>query len=154
MKYVISFLSIILLILLQSCKKEEGRFFLRVIPPTDSTISSITISDAQKTIAIDSHFYQVEKYLKISYELHQAIKYEIKDWNSSIHYNQFTYENIVINEYLGEFEKGEKDKYYTLVLSYKIDKGDPILNTYATPNYYFYAYDYYDESKLTWTKNP
>jgi len=150
----ICFLLFISTLIITSCKKEEGRFFLRIIPPADSTISSLTVSDAQKTIQADSNYYPVEKYLKINYELHQAIKYEIKDWTSSIPYNQYTYEDVTIKEYLGEFEKREKDKYYTLIISYRIDKGEPILNTYANPSYYFYAYDYYDESKLTWTENP
>ncbi len=154
MRNTILFLSFICILLFISCKKEEGRFFLRIIPATDSSITSLVVSDAQKNIQADSNFYPVEKHLKISYTLHQAVKYEIKDWTSSIPYNQYTYEDVSISEYLGEFEKGEKDKYYTLVISYRSDKGDPILNTYATPNYYFYAYDYYDESKLTWTEKP
>jgi len=73
-------------------------------------------------------------------------------------YDHYTYSDFPINKYLGELEKMEQDGYYTLNISFTYSKSDPI---YVEPiytqwgavygDYYFYSYNYFDNSVMTFS---
>jgi hypothetical protein len=151
-------LFIFLLIILFSCKKENGTFFLRIIPPTDTTIISLQVTDADGNFPIDGNFHEVNNRIELSYELKNLIKYETIDWTPQMIYDHYTYSDFPINKYVGELENVKQDRYYTLNISYTYSKSDPI---YVEPihtqwgavygDYYFYSYDYFDNSSLTFS---
>lgn len=147
----IVFAAIIAAVILQvSCKKENGNFYLRVIPPTDSAISNVKVYDANGLVAPDGEYYQVSQRLELSYDINNVLLRQIKDWNDTMIYNEFTYTDLSFHEYLGEFEKDEKDKYYTLEIDYN-GVADDELHYNQWGQYYYYYYDYYDTTKLTWS---
>lgn len=143
-----------------SCKKENGNVFLRVIVPIDTLFTDIKILDAKENIPVDGNYYKANEHLEIKYTIKDVLVHEIKDWTSEMIQNQYDTASVYINEYLGEFERFNEDSYLTLTLSYTITKSDPI---YVKPiitkwgdfgNYYFYSYDYYNNSTLTQSKQP
>lgn len=139
---------VLMLMAVFSCKKEGGLYFLRVIPPADTSIKNLQVFDADGAVTVDGKFYQVNENLEIKYSVYHVISSQIKDWTDELIYPEFSYTNLNINEYLGEFEKREEDVYYTLTVGYECVKDeDPIRNAYT--GYYFYSYDYYDRS--VWT---
>jgi hypothetical protein len=154
MKNAFKFSCLICLTIFFACKKENGRFFLRVIIPTDTTIKQLAVSDANKSIPVDCSYYPVDKHLEISYVLSHVKTHQIINWTASMPWHEFDYEDVSIHEYLGEFEKDTKDKYYTLVVGYAFNQSEPIYNKWATPAYYFYSFDYFNQCNLTWSYQP
>jgi len=150
-------LLIFTLIIFYGCKKEEGQVFLRVIQPADTNITSLTVSDANGTVPVDGNYHEVFNRIELSYVLKNMLKYEVLDWNPQMVYDQYTYSDYSINEYLGEFEKIKKDGYYTLNISYFENKSDaiyskPIYTQWGTfGDYYFYSYNYLDNTILTFS---
>ena len=152
MSRFIVFVLITLFFITVSCKKENGLFFLRVMPPTDTIISGLEVFDASGAVVVDGKYYPVSQRLEISYVLYDVVRYQIKDWNSTMIYNEFTYDDENIHEYLGEFEKDESDKYYTLIIDFNKERRDePIYNQWA--DYYFYSFSYNDKSVVTFSYN-
>lgn len=153
-------LLILMLFLSISCKKENDNIFLRVIVPADTLITDINIKDAKGNILVDGSYYKTSEHLEISYTIKDVLVHEIKDWTPDMFQTQYDTSSIYINEYLGEFEKFNEDKYYTLTLSYTVSKSDPIyVKPYITQwgdfgNYYFYSYDYTNSSSLIISKQP
>jgi|GEM_PF-2774007 len=139
---------ITIMILQTSCKKENGIFYLRINAPADTSIKDLEVFDATGPVAVDGEFHQVTQYLEIKYKVSHAISSQIKDWDNTSPYDEFSYSDLTFHEYLGEFEKDEKDKYYSLEVNYRSWRDeDPIYNQWA--EYYFYDYDYQDSSRLT-----
>jgi len=144
----------LLLITFLSCKKSTNKIFLKINKINDSTLFDLKVNDANGVVLIDSNFHEVSSRLEISYVLKNKVKYETLNWTPQMNANHFTYSNFYINEYLGEFKHDETDSYLILNISYNTDKGEPIYNkpiytqwgTFG--DYYFYAYDYIDNSKL------
>lgn len=151
---------LISLIFILGCKKENGHVFLRIIQTSDTSITSLNVSDANGNVTIDGKYHEVYTRLELIYLLKKKIEFEIKDWTPQMPESKFTYFNYSINKYFGEFEKLKKDGYFTLNISYLISKSEPIYNkpiytqwgTFG--DYYFYSYDYSDSSKLSFSAQP
>ena len=150
MRRIVFALIIAAAILQVSCKKENGNFYLRVIPPADTCIANVQIFDANGPVTADGEYYPVSERLEVSYDLINVLLRRIKDWSDTMIYEEFSYTDLSFHEYLGEFEKDEKDKYYTLEIQYygKADD-EPLYNQWG--HYYYYYYDYYDTTKLSWS---
>lgn len=149
---------IFMLIIFFGCRKENGIAYLRIIPPADTTITSLNIKDANGDFLIDGNYHKVKDRIEISYKLNHLLKYETIDWTPQMIYDHYTYSDFPINKYLGELEKVKQNRYYTLAISFTNSKSDPI---YVEPihtqwgavygDYYFYSYDYFDNSSLTFS---
>lgn len=132
-----------------SCEKETGNFFLRINPPSDTLISNLEVFDSFGPVLTDGEFHQVHEWLEISYVINDVLDYKIEDWDSTMILDEYYYQDVPIHEYLGEFEKGESDKYYSLEIKYISDFSDePAYNQWL--GYYFYYYYYYNYSELTY----
>jgi hypothetical protein len=135
-----------------SCKKENGLFYLRVIPPADTSITALEVFDALGKVPADGEYYPVTEWLEIKYILKDVLQNKIKDWDPTMYYDECDYYDELKHEFFGEFEKDEKDKYYTLRISYYAERSDEaIYNSWG--KYYFWYYNYYDQSCLTFSYN-
>lgn len=151
-RYLIVVLTLVF-ILSVSCKKEEGLFFLRVIPPADTLISGLEVFHAGGPVPVDGKYYPVSEWAEVKYTLSNMLQSQILDWNETMYFDEFTYYDENKHEYLGEFERSTFDKYFTLQVGYIVDKRDePYYNQWF--GYYYQFWDYLDNSQLTWTKSP
>jgi hypothetical protein len=108
----IRLLLILILVIFCSCKKEKnGKFFLKVVPPTDTTIIKLKINDVVGLVPIDNSFHLVETRLELTYDLKNVFIYN--------HFAGSVFNNVTVTRYFGEFEKSTEDKYYTLIIKYK-----------------------------------
>ncbi|MFH2142615.1 MAG: hypothetical protein ABIJ97_09350 [Bacteroidota bacterium] len=149
---VFRFLLIIIITNLFGCKKEDGKFFLRILPPTGTTITDLIVYDEYTQIPADSLYHPVDTRLGFYYTLKNVAKYSIKDWTIDMDYDEFSYIDESLNIYKGEFEKDSRDKYYTLIIEYNQVKSEPIYNQWG--KYYFYSYSYHDDSQLNFSYQP
>ncbi len=154
MRHILALLSLAGLLVFFSCKKENGRFFVRIIIPSDTTIKDLSVNDAIRSIPVDCTYYPAENNLEISYTLSHVMTSQIINWTSSMPWQEYDYQNVSIHEYLGELEKDSKDKYYTLTVGYTIRQSDAIHNGWVTPAYDFYGFDYINHCNLTYTYYP
>ena len=157
-KYI--FLFIFTFLIVFGCKKDNGKTFLRVIQTTDTSIISLNVADVNGSVIIDGNYHKVENQLELTYILNNMVKYEVKDWTPQLTLYHYQYQDFAINKYFGEFEKINEDGYYTLNISYLTVKEallyvDPMVTVYGTyPGYYFWPFNYYDNSKLSFSTKP
>lgn len=136
-----------------SCKKEEGLFFLRVIPPTDTLITGLEVFHAGGPVPVDGQYHPVSEWAEIKYTLSNVLQSQILDWDETMYFDEFVYYDENKHEYLGEFERSEKNTYYTLQIRYIVDKRDePYYNQWV--GYYYQFWDYLDNSQLTRQTSP
>lgn len=121
----IRLLLILILVIFCSCKKEKnGKFFLKVVPPTDTTIIKLKINDAVGLVPIDNSFHLVETRLELTYDLKQVFV--------NMHFSDSIFSNVSVTRYFGEFEKVTKDQFYTLTIKYTRKSN---LNLFEGPAY-------------------
>ncbi|MFH2096375.1 MAG: hypothetical protein ABIJ16_11765 [Bacteroidota bacterium] len=143
----------ILLILFCSCEKQDGKFYLRIIPPADTTLTDLVVLDANGEVPVDSQFHPVEKHAEIIYKLTHKLSTEIIDWTPAMPWDQKRYADFSFHEYMGEFKTGSRDLYYTITIVYSRKGGDEAnYNQYG--EYYYYYYSYSDQSTMTCSENP
>jgi len=137
-----------------SCKKnEDGFFFLRIIPPSDTLIQNLEVFDANGPVAVDGQYHLVSEWAEIKYILNEVLQSQILDWNSTMYFDEYSYYDENFHEFMGEFEKSDEDKYYTLTINYILEISDePYYNQWV--GYYYIFYRYYDRSSLTKSETP
>jgi hypothetical protein len=155
MKTLKSYLRILplvfLVLLLNSCKKNEGKVYLRVINLMPAN-ASMTVLDKNQKIPIDGTYHQVYSFVETDGVLVNAVSDSVLNWTPSSGIFPVWKRNVSFSRYFGEFEKMSGDSYYTLTLNYKIEYSKPF--TYSEvlfPNLKITRLTYSDNSNLVYS---
>jgi hypothetical protein len=136
------------------CKKENGRIFLKVVPPSDITYKEFVVTDAKRNIPVDGNYHEVFERLEYSYKFENVLTREIIDWTPEILIDKYDSSSYGGQKYLGEFEKFEFDTYYTLKIKFDLETEKYYVKPLNTiwgilGDYYYYSYMYADKSEIS-----
>lgn len=143
--------------LVVSCKKNEGKIYLRVISEIN-TESKIIINDSKNEIPADGNYHEVSGYLEAKYKLLNVPYDSVTNWTPSCIIEQVTMVTRSLSRYFGDFEKLPEDSYYTLKLGYLREQSEPAINQYLKSGFGIdiiqVIFTYTDKSSLSYSLVP